>query len=372
MDKYKNDIEGSEFDLLALLKGIVEKKAFVLKVTAIFAFIGLVLALFTPKTYTSTCTFIPQVSKSNSGGGLSSLAALAGINIGNSGEGEILSPVVYPQILDNIDLKKELMYSKIKFNGYEEPIALIDYYCNPEYSSFNLLDFLKEYTLGLPGKILSWVMPVNKPDVSQVDDDNIKCYTAEEYNCAKVLNENISISFEDKKGYITLIARMNEPKAAAQLCKILFDLLQKYVTEFKIQKAQNQYDFIEKRYQEIKDEYEEKQMALASFLDGNKLVSTAHAKIDQERLMSDFNMINTIYTEMAKKLLQADIQVKEDTPILTVIKPVVVPFSNSAPNRAQLLVVWSLMGLLLGCGIVIFYNWLKDQGIESKWMTYIR
>jgi uncharacterized protein involved in exopolysaccharide biosynthesis len=192
----------------------------------------------------------------------------------------------------------------------------------------------------------------------------MKFYTKDEFNCAKVLGDAISMTLEEKKGYITITTNMGEPLAAAQLCQITFDLLGKYVTEFKIDKAKAQMEFIQSRYNEKKAEYEEKQLALATFQDANRVISSAKARTELERLTSEYNMANAMYTEMAKQLLQADIQVKEDTPVLTAVKPVVIPYKKSEPHRPQIIIISMIIGLIIGCGFVICLDWFVVNKIN--------
>ncbi len=374
-NQQQNHLEESEIDIMTIVVRLWNKRKFIFKVISIFAVLGLFVALFSPKEYTSSCVFIPQSAKKTSSS-ISSLAALAGINIGNMSTEETLSPIVYPKILDNIDFKKELMYSKIKFAGYEQPIALIDYYTNPDYAKFNLFKAVKKYTIELPGLIIGKIIGAfsteeEKPKNSDSFDNVLKRYSKEEYQCAKVLGSRVLMTLDEKKGFITLVATMNEPLAAAQLCQTTFDLLQKYVTEFKQSKANDQRNFIKGRYDETKAKYEETQRALAQFIDANKVISTAQARTEQDRLTSEYNMANAIYSEMTKQLLQADIQVKEDTPILTAVQPVSVPYKKSKPQRAKILFVWCLLGGILGCGLIMGGDWLKEQGVENKWLDKI-
>ena len=369
----QNFVEEQEIDIMAIVARLWEKRKFIIKVTCVFAVIGLFVAIFSPKVYTSSCTFVPQTTKKTSSS-ISSLAALAGINMNNMSSGETLSPLIYPQVLDNIDFKKELMYSKIKFDGYDEPIALIDYYTNPEYAKFNLIGFIKKYTIGLPGLVIGKLKSVlvkneDKTDnLSSVDSNSLKAYSKEEYACAKVLGSCVSMSLEEKKGYITIVANMGEALAAAQLCQITFDLLQKYVTEFKISKVKDQKNFIQGRYEDTKAQYEEKQRALAQFMDANKVISTAQARTEQDRLMAEYNMANAMYSEMTKQLLQAEIQVKEDTPLLTAVKPVIVPYIMSKPQRSKILFIWCFFGGVISSGLILGGDWLKKQGIHNKWI----
>lgn len=361
--------EEQEIDILAIVKRLWDKRKLILIVTGCFMVLGVFVALFSPKVYTSSVTFVPQTAKKGASGGLSSLAAMAGINLGDMASAESLSPNMYPQILENIDFKKDLMYSKVKFEKWEEPITLIDYYTNPEYNKPSVLGIVKKYTIGLPFVILNAIRGEDTTSVVVPSENTLKYYTKDEFECAKALGKAVSMTLEEKKGYITITTNMGEALAAAQLCQLTFDLLGKYVTEFKIDKAKAQMEFIQSRYDEKKAEYEEKQLALATFQDANRVISSAKARTELERLTSEYNMANAMYTEIAKQLLQADIQVKEDTPVLTAVKPVVVPYKKSKPNRPQILVIWTFLGAILGCGIVIGLDWLVGQGINLpiKW-----
>ena len=75
-------------------------------------------------------------------------------------------------------------------------------------------------------------------------------------------------------------------------------------------------------------------------------------RIQRERIQQRYNVANAVYTDMAKQLEQAKIQVKRDTPVLTVIQPVTVP-TQASNSRAKKLIIWTFLGFVLGCGIVL-------------------
>ena len=70
-----------------------------------------------------------------------------------------------------------------------------------------------------------------------------------------------------------------------------------------------------------------------------------------------YNVASSVYSELAKQLEQAKMQVKRDTPILTVIQPVTVP-AKPSNSRAKTLVIWTFLGFVLGCGWVIGKGYL--------------
>jgi uncharacterized protein involved in exopolysaccharide biosynthesis len=62
------------------------------------------------------------------------------------------------------------------------------------------------------------------------------------------------------------------------------------------------------------------------------------------------------------------IQVNRDTPIFTVIEPVVVPTVRSAPNRGLIVSIWLFLGLVLSAGYVLAKEPLQELflNITSK------
>ena len=158
---------------------------------------------------------------------------------------------------------------------------------------------------------------------------------------------------------------MGEAQAAAELCQATLDLLEKYITEFRIEHAKANNDYIVERYEEMKADYEAKQLALAQFSDANRGMMTATAQTRRDQLLADYNLAYAMYTEMSKQLLQSDMKVKEDTPVLSTVQPVSVPMQKSN-SRAKTLAVWVFLGILLSFGTVFLLDWLKKKDIKWK------
>jgi len=355
MDKNDTNIKQTntdEVDLVEIAQKLWRNRKFIVKVTAIFVVIGFIVAISTPNVYTASCTMVPQTGQKSTGGSLGGLAAMAGINLGSLSSGEVLSPSVYPKIMTNINFQKELIYSKFHLSAAEEPITLYDYYTDKKYQKFNLPSTLKKYTIGLPGVVIAAIKGKPEDIISKSDSASIQTLTEKEKNILKILNANLSITVNTKDGYTSLSASMPEPLAAAELAQKSQELLQKYITEFKIAKVANNLVFVEKSYEESKRNFELKQSELAEFRDANKNLSSAVAKTQEEKLTSEYTLLLNIYTELAKQKEQAKIAVTETTPVLTVIEPVVVPYEKSKPKRAVILFIYTLLGFIIGIGIV--------------------
>ena len=364
--------EETEIDLVEVIRKLWAKRKFILKVTAVFICLGNFVAFFSATEYTAGCTMVPQIGEEKSGGGLSGLAAMAGINLGGGGSGDVLSPTVYPKILSSVPFQKELMQTEIKFEDYEQPVRLLDYYTNEEYKKFSLLGAIKKYTIGLPGLILgAFRSEEEAPSLPASADSGIQTLTKEEDDCKKILAGQVSLTVNDKEGYISLSASMPEAVAAAQLAYKVQTMLQKYITEFKIEKARANLEFIEERYADAKAEFEQKQEELAQFRDANRNFASAVARTTEERLSNEYSVVLGVYSELAKQREQANIQVKEDTPIFAVVEPVTVPTERSKPKRALICVAFTFLGGFCGIGLVLVLPFLAQvSGSKrlAKWL----
>lgn len=359
-DKIKGQ-EENEIDLIEVIRKLWSKRRFILKITIIFAFLGILIAFFSAKEFTASCIIVPQTGDKTAGSGLGGLAAMAGINLGSTGSGDVLSPKIYPKVLSSVPFQKELMYQPIYFEEYKKSVRLIDYYTGDEYQKFSLSGTILKYTIGLPGIIIEAIRGEQpQTNIPENSGSVIQVLSKEENQCKKILNNKILLHLNDKDGIVTLSATMSEPVAAAQLASRVQGMLQRYITEFKIEKAQDKLKFIEERYSDAKKQFEIKQEELAQFRDANRNFASALVKTTEERLSNEYSVALGVYSELAKQREQANIQVKEDTPIFTIVEPVTVPSERSKPQRGLICIAFTILGAFLGIGLVLILPFLAQ------------
>ncbi len=353
-----------EIDLLELARTFWNGRKTIFKSIVIAGILGVIIALLSSKEYTATTTIVPQTSSSASKlGGLSSLAAMAGFNLDDvTNSGDILSPLVYPEIVSSVPFQLDLMNTPFTFSDVNHPVSLYEYYSEIYEPGF--LSLIGKYTIGLPGVIISALK--GDPDQKITSEKNGPItLTEEQDDVRKIIDEQVTINLDSKQGFITLEAAFPEALLSAQVVDQARELLQKYITRFKIEKASDKLSFIEQRYQEKKKEFEKAQSKLAYFHDQNRNVTSAVARTEEERMQGEYSIALNVYNELAKQLEQAKIQVKEETPVFSVIKPATVPVEKSKPKRAMILVIWLFLGGIVGTGMVFGKEYMKD--IKTKW-----
>ena len=355
-NQYNNIPEEQEIDLVELIQRMWVNRWLIVKVTAVFMVLGVLVALFSAKVYTASCDVVPQTSKSGPSSSMSSLAALAGINLNAAQSAESLSPNVYENIMGSTTFRKELMQTMIDFEEVGHPVSFFDYYTSEEYNKPSVFSYIKKYTIGLPFTILNAIRGEQpEPDYSGVGGDSnaIETISKDEYDAMTILGESIALSLDEKKGYVTITANMPEAVAAAQLAQATLTLLQKYITEFKIEKVQSNLDFVQERFDEAKRNFEDVQARRARLRDANMNTTRYSARTEMERLDAEYTLAQGVYTSLAQQVEQAKISVKETAPILTVIKPVTVPYKKSKPQRAMILFAFTFLGAVAGMGGVL-------------------
>ena len=356
--------ESDEIDLKDLFIKIWTQRKLIFVVTAIAIVIGLLVAFLSPVEYSASCTVVPQQTE-KSGGNLAGIASMMGVNLGSGMSGETLSPTVYPNIVKSAPYCSDIMQTKITTKKSSVPITLYEYYTEDEYRDRNLFSIIAKYTIGLPGTILSAITSNDSEDLGQaIYSDTITgkviSLSEDERKVYEIISNNIQLELNSKDGYIVLGYSFGEPEAVAQITQNLYTTLDKYVRNYKAQKAEDNLIFVQSSYEDARADFLRKQSELAAFQDANRDLSTASARAILRRLNSEYDIAFTVYNELAKQLEQAKLAVKQSIPVLTVIDPVVVPNQKSAPRRAMILIVFTFLGVIIGIGWVFIKPFIDD------------
>jgi capsular polysaccharide biosynthesis protein len=335
-----------EIDLIELLKKVYTEKKFILKTSILAVLFGIVYALFQPNEFTSSTTFIPQLSSDVKTGGssLSGLASLAGINLGGMESSPDFPPTLYPQVVESVPFRLELL-SSIIINSSDE-LTLRDYILNNK-GSFNLIGILKKYTIELPSLIFG------SSNNENYTNSTIYSVSEEDKDLFKILNQFFSLSINDKEGFITMSFTDQNRSVSAQVTKIAQSLLQEKIIEYKVQSSKELLSFTTRQYNENKSTFEKLQDTRAVFVDKNINISSSLYQNKLSRIESELNIAQTVVQQLASQVEQAKLKVNKDTPVFTTIKPVTIPFERSAPKRSFIVIASLFLGLVLSIGYVL-------------------
>lgn len=354
-----------QIDIIALVSKVWAGRKFIIKSAVIAAVIGVLVAILTPNTYTASSMFTPNSSGSSPAGasGLKGLASLAGINIGSSMEGaKEISPMLYGKILESYTFKKELLEAPLKNLG--EVTSLRDFF-EQEASSSSFFGIIKDYTIGLPSKIIGWFKSDTK-EASLQSVEGMNIISEEEFEYFKEIDEMLTLNINDKDGYLEITATSKLPQLAAQLVKNGENILQNQIIAIKTKSSSELLAYLEEQYTIKNKLLIEAQDNLANFKDRNLNISRSSFSNAQTRLEAELQVATSVFQNVVTQLEQVKLQVAKDTPVFSFLKPVVVPTEKSAPKRSLIVIILLFLGVVVSIGYLLAKEPLLDMIKQIK------
>jgi len=355
--------EEDSIDIIAILKTVWDGRKLLVKSILAFSIIGCIVALSSPVIYTSQTTFVPQTSDDQSSSapkGLGSLAGLVGINLNSAGSSSYsyLSPLLYSKIADSEEFSINLLSERL-MNLEGDSLTIKDYLLK-DAGSFNLIGFIKKYTIGLFSSNSS------EPALINPVLDAYNFISLEDFGMIKSLREKFSIELNDKEGYIKVIASDQDAFVSTQLVSLVTKNLQSRIIALRTNKIKERLDYSKEQYDLKRSEFESLQNRVARFKDSNKNISTAKFLSRLERLQSEYTLQESILTNLAGEYNNNKIKLNKNTPIFSVIDEVYVPNERSAPKRSMIVIIWVFLGLVLAVGYILAKKPVMDLLSEFK------
>ena len=157
-NKIPQPVEEQEIDLIELAKKVWANRKLVFKTCGIAVIVALVVAFSIPKEYATSVTLAPETTGKSTGGSMGALAAMAGVNLGNSGGDDALFPELYPDIVSSTPFLTELFDVKVEDQKGELKIRLYDYLDEHQRSPW------WGAIVSAPFKALGWVVSLFKDE----------------------------------------------------------------------------------------------------------------------------------------------------------------------------------------------------------------
>ena len=347
---YGYQYDEDEIDLLELAKTIWNKRMFILKIVGIGAFLGVIIALLSPKEYKSTSTLMPEYSTESQGGAsslLSQYGGLLGISGGSyNSNSNAIRVDLYPNIVQSTNFQMQLMQQPFYFSDLDTTATLFEYYT--ELNSAGVLGFVAEYTIGLPGKILGAILPKKELMTSvpgATEESLVLNLSKEEFEVVETLRGKISASLDEESGIVSVTVTLPDNVAAAAVTEYTIRELTEYLTEYRTEKVLRDLTFVEEQLATAEVRFEAAQLALAEFRDSNQGNLSARAQTDEQRLNSEYQIAFNLYNSLTQQYEEAKLKVQETTPVFKTLEPVQVPINDETSGAMILIVFIMLSGI---------------------------
>ncbi|MCE7065384.1 hypothetical protein [Dyadobacter sp. CY326] len=312
--------------------------------TVVFGILGVILSFSFKKKYESRIVLLPEYGSSRK----SSLSLLTS---GLTGDGaEKLLPELYPTILQSSPFGAYLLNKPVTDQN------------NKSYKTLQL--FLNRNAGKKSPGLLSWLFP--KPEVEKAPVklayNGVLSYTPEEQaNISQALSL-FNASVDQKNGVIEITAETEDPFVSAIAVENAKNYLMQYVEDYRTTKAGQNLNVLKNRVAEARQRLSQSEVNLQSYRDRNRNMFANVARIEEQRLQSEYILAQSLYSDLVGRYEQARITIKDEKPVFKTLEPAKVPLAKSSPKRLRI----GIMGACFGAFISILYIlFIKEKILSS-------
>lgn len=291
-------------------------------VTGVATIGAVIISLLLPEYYKSTATLLPETERSKLAalGGLSDLAALAGVNVG--GEGSLAK--LYPTIIKSEAVLRNVIHAEYQTKKFKEPVSLIKF----------------------------WEIEEATPE--------------RDYETAlKSLRDELVVSLDNKTSVVTVSIETREPLLSADIVNKVLRELDEFIRTKRTTSASEQRKWIEDRLGQVKEDLEKSENRLKEFREKNRRTGDSpQLMLQQGRFTRDVEINSTIYVELKKQYEITKIEEIKNIPIISIMDAARPAARRERPRRTVIVLSTFLIALVCACGVVYSVNRLGEP-LES-------
>ena len=337
--------KSKEIDIIPLVITVLKEWKTLLKFLSVAAIVGVIVALATPREYTSEVILAPELSSGGIGmaGNLADLASNFGIDLGKKSSMDAIYPELYPDIFSSTEFVLHLFNVPVRLKDDSTTKTYLEHFLKDtkipfwEYPKAWLINLFKKPET--PGKGKSEKDPYR---LSQIDSDI----------CKKIIGSMLCV-IDKKTSEITITFTDQDPMVAAIMADTLQHRLQAYITDYRTKKARVDFEFYKKMTIESKKQYEKAQRDYALFADSNTDLLLQSYKSKEEQLENEMQLQYNVYNQMSSQMKAAEARVQERTPAFTIIQNAYMP-SKPSNHRSMKVYLFILLGIIADAVWVLY------------------
>lgn len=334
-----------DIDLIAIFKKLFDYRKKLYKAIGIGLLIGLIIGFSIPKQFKVEIFLSPE-SGSKGAGSMAGIASMFGM--GGTGLAEdAVNVSLFPEIVKTTPFILEILQTPITTQDEKEMIF------------YNYLETQKKpwwgYITTLPGKAIESILSIfkNKENDNNSIIDPFKL-TTEQDSRINAVKEILSAETDEATKMTKISVTLQDPVAAALVADSAVVKLQRYITDYRTRKAQEDYNYLTKMAKETEEEYLKAQNEYSRFMDANNNVILQTVRAEGERLRNAAASKYQIYSQMETQRQLARAKVQEAKPVFAVVEPATVPLFPSSPKKMMILVVFVFLAVVVESAWILF------------------
>lgn len=322
----KIDIKNQQvIDLRLVSKKIWANKRLFYKTLPIAFILSCIYILGVPRTYDTKAMLAPEIDNSLSGGTLGSIAASFGLDLSDMQTSDAITPLLYPDLMEDNGFVTSFFNIKVKSIDGEINTTYYDYLKTKQKQTIWFIPFY-------------WFKELFKDEDKKTEESGNGKFdpyhlSRKDDEIAGAVRNNIKLSIDKKTGEITINTKAQDPL----ICKMISDSvkarLQEFITDYRTNKARNDYEYYKKLATDAKKDYERARQKYAGTSDANTKVALRSVELMLEDMENDLQLKYNTYTTINTQLQAAKAKVQERTPAFTIIQGAAVPVKPTGPKR---------------------------------------
>jgi uncharacterized protein involved in exopolysaccharide biosynthesis len=299
--------EGEPFRLLPLVNALLRRRWTVTAWTVAFAGAAIAWVLLATPSWTSTAKFLPSKASAMS----SRMTAIAGSSSAGLPEDDAGSADYYVTLVQSPGFLGRVAERTFTHAG-DGPCSLVEHYGFSD------------------------------------GDPAVRAQRA-----AGILQGQVSITaaraVPGAPRVITLQAVAERPELAAEIAQAILSQIDAHNASARENRAKRNREFVEEQTKKAKTELDDASDALATFEAKNRRAEAPRIRAEQERLSRHVRVLEEVYVTLTKQLELAKVEEEESRPSIEVIQRPEPPLVRTSPRRTQTVVIWTAVGLIVGC-----------------------
>ncbi len=376
MEEQKNG-ETKDFDIVWLIKYFWANRKLVCKIVAATVVVAIVLYFCKPKVFTSGASILPLSSSTAKLGNLSSLASMAGINLG-SGTTDEITPDLFSEVATSTPSLLEIMNKPMTWTDPEDTVESLYSHVKRD-TVLTVGRAIMKYTIQLPFTIKEALSKEPKIEAKlpsdSADESTPLVIDKIMVDCIKDLQERISIEVDEEVNIVRISCTAQNAKQSSELAQAVLTRIQESVTEFTTKNARKNLEFVQKQYDEANERYREKREAWFRYKDTHRNVIEERATLANNELYEEYNTAYQMMTSMQTALEQGKLELAKSTPAFSIVEPVVTPIKKTSPKLLLHLIGGFIFGIVICVGgmlVILGYKQVfKPEEYNAIYEKYI-
>lgn len=332
-------------------------------ISCIFGVVGIVAALMQKRVYNVSVTLAPEVQNpSRSGGSLSSLASMFGVNMnGANASADALNITIFPEIVSSTPFLTQLFEVELspKPELPKDPIEARKVMQGPK-PTVKLYDHLtgRDKEKGWLAQLMENIFGTEEdPDYMKA---NVSILTMEQDKVVERLRKLISADVDKKTAMTTISVSFDDPMMCSQLADTVCRRLREYVFTYRTEKEQQNFDYYEALCDSTFKKMTEAQAAYAAAVDNNHNVILQTVAVRRERLQQEASLASQVYQQMVQQREISRARLQEMKPVFAVVEPGTYP-QKPANSRKKTVLMFGFFGFFLASAWFLLGKEYYDQ-----------